>query len=187
MKQKTYKIITEIKKLSDKKEYVFIAIDGRCGSGKTTLAAELEKKLDCNIVHMDDFFLRPEQRTEERLKTAGENVDHERFLEEVLLPLSENRSVIYKPYICSMQVLGAPIKLSPHKVTIIEGSYSCHPKLWDYYDLHIFMDIDNETQINRIVSRNGAEAAEVFKNKWIPMEEAYFEAYKIKERCEINI
>ena len=44
---------------------VIVAIDGRCGAGKSTLAAVLAERLDANLIHMDDFFLRPEQRTPE--------------------------------------------------------------------------------------------------------------------------
>ena len=40
-----------------------VAIDGPCTSGKTTLAAQLGALYDCNVFHMDDFFLRSEQRT----------------------------------------------------------------------------------------------------------------------------
>ena len=65
-----------------------VAIDGRCASGKTTLAALLQKQIqDCYVVHMDHFFLREEQRTKERLETPGGNVDHERVLADVLQPL----------------------------------------------------------------------------------------------------
>lgn len=35
---------------------LLIAIDGRAASGKTTLAAMLQKELNCNVVHMDHFF-----------------------------------------------------------------------------------------------------------------------------------
>jgi len=44
-----------------------IAIDGCCGSGKTTLANKLAKELNASVFHMDDFFLQPHQRTEKRL------------------------------------------------------------------------------------------------------------------------
>ena len=187
MEQKVNKIINEIKRLSAQKEHILVAIDGKCGAGKTTLSAELQKRLQCTVFHMDDFFLRPEQRTEERLKTAGENIDHERFLEEVLLPLSENRPVIYRTYDCSSQTLSEPIEKLPCSVTITEGSYSCHPKLWDYYDLHVFMDVDSETQYARIILRSGLLVAEIYKKKWIPLEEDYFHTYMIKEKCEICI
>ena len=39
----------------EKRPFV-IAIDGRCASGKTTLAGRLQKEIDCNIIHMDHFF-----------------------------------------------------------------------------------------------------------------------------------
>ena len=61
-----------------------IAIDGRCAAGKTTLAARLAKELGGDVIHMDDFFLRVEQRTPERMKEVGGNVDYERFEKTVL-------------------------------------------------------------------------------------------------------
>ena len=69
--------IKEIKRFKVKP--LLIAVEGRCASGKTTLASALQKELGCCVFHMDDFFLRPEQRTRERLLTAGGNIDYERF------------------------------------------------------------------------------------------------------------
>ena len=34
-----------------------VGIDGRCGSGKTTLAAYLQEKLSAAVLHIDDFYL----------------------------------------------------------------------------------------------------------------------------------
>lgn len=39
-------------------EYIVIAIDGRCASGKTTLANKLAQHFHANVFHMDDYFLR---------------------------------------------------------------------------------------------------------------------------------
>jgi hypothetical protein len=61
-----------------KKGSVKIAVDGHSASGKTTLAKILQDVYRCTVFHMDDYFLRPEQRTPERLSKPGENVDHER-------------------------------------------------------------------------------------------------------------
>jgi uridine kinase len=44
-----------------------VAIDGRCASGKTTLAGKLRSALKCNVVHMDNFYLPFAKRTEERM------------------------------------------------------------------------------------------------------------------------
>ena len=80
MKEIAAAIITEIDKLKTKKDHLLIAIDGRCGSGKSTLGAYLQQKMHGNLLHMDDFYLRPEQRTPKRREEPGGNVDRERFL-----------------------------------------------------------------------------------------------------------
>lgn len=41
-----------------------LAIDGRCGSGKTTLADWLAQQLGYRVVHIDDFYLPPAKRCE---------------------------------------------------------------------------------------------------------------------------
>ena len=165
-----------------------VAIDGRCGSGKTTLAARLQADLGCAVFHMDDFFPRPEQRTEARLSQPGENVDHERFLDEILLPLHRGLSPItYRPYLCAQQRLGQPVTVTPTPLTIVEGSYSCHPALWSYYDLRVFLTVEPDEQSRRILRRSGPEKAAVFAQRWIPFEEMYFQALKIQERCDLTI
>ena len=67
----------KIDELLTQKDMVIVAIDGKCTSGKTTLASQLAEIYDCNVFHMDDFFLRPEQRTPERFAEDGGNVDNE--------------------------------------------------------------------------------------------------------------
>ena len=153
---------------------MIIAIDGRCGSGKTTLARALQEQLHCSIIPMDDFFLRPSQRTEARLATPGENIDWERFSQEVLLPLSMGEAVSYRPFRCDTQTLGQPRHLNAGAITVVEGSYSCHSQLRDTYTLKIFLTTDSETQLERIRIRNGEAMLQRFQNTWIPMEEAYF-------------
>ena len=166
---------------------VVVAIDGRCGAGKTTIAKKLETKFGCNVIHVDDFFLTPEKRTSERLAIPGGNADVERILSEVILPLKSEKPFSYRPYDCHAQSFGEPVNIIPHKLTVIEGSYSCHPELWDYYDMRVFVDIDSKTQLERIRKRNGTDAVKVFEERWIPLEEQYFDAFSIKERCDVVV
>ncbi len=176
------KIIEKINRLLEEKEFVLVAIDGRCGAGKTTLAENIKKELSCNVIHLDSFFLRPEQRTKERLETTGGNMDRERFLEEAAVNLKENKAFSYRPFNCHTLSFDEAVEIRPHRVTIVEGTYSCHPELFDIFDLHIFLDVDKEEQMRRIIRRNGADGAKVFEEKWIPLEEKYFKEYNIKEK-----
>lgn len=164
-----------------------IAIEGSSASGKTTFAKMLEEIYDCNILHMDDFFLRPEQRTAERFAEPGGNVDRERFLEEVLMPLSKGDVIDYRRFDCCTMTVQEPVKIQPKKLTFIEGAYSMYKEFADYYDLTIFLDVNPQVQAARIAKRNTPEFAERFHNEWIPMEKRYFEAMDVKERADIVI
>ena len=185
MRQMPNIIWKEIHRILQTQAAPLIAVDGRCASGKTTLAAQMQKVLDCNVIHMDDFFLRSEQRTEERLQQPGGNIDWERFREEVLTPFRNGVPFSYRPYDCHTQDFREPVRIIPDRLTVVEGSYSCHPELWDHYDLHIFLSVSPDKQLRRIQARNGPDQAEVFQQKWIPLEERYFEAFQIAKRCEI--
>ncbi len=165
---------------------LLIAIDGRCAAGKTTLAAHLREAIDCKVIHMDHFFLRPEQRTAERLGEPGGNVDYERVLSEVILPIVNGSDFSYRPYNCRSQGFDDAIFIRTGTVNIIEGSYSCHPSLKDYYDLRIFMSVDPETQLHRIRERGGDACVADFKDRWIPLEERYFTSCRVQDACSLR-
>ncbi len=161
-----------------------IAIDGRCGAGKSTLAEALSRKLSASVYHTDDFYLPKEQRTEERLAEPGGNFDRERFLSEVLKPLSKMKGVRYRKYDCKTDSFSRAEKLPFTKYSIIEGAYSHHPELTQYYDLKVFYDVEKSLQGDRIIAREGDVRAEDFLNKWIPLEENYINEFKIIESCD---
>ena len=154
---------------------VHLAIDGGSASGKTTLSKLLSEKYDCTVFHMDDFFLRPEQRTPERFAEIGGNVDYERFREEVLLPLNSGKAFSYRPFDCSTFTLAPPVAVTPKKLNIIEGTYSHHPYFGNPFDLKILLTVDDETQRQRILERPTFLHKRFFE-EWIPMENRYFEA-----------
>lgn len=167
------------------KGQVVVAVDGMCGSGKSTLGGILQEIYDCNLFHMDDFFLRPEQRTRERLEEAGGNVDYERFREEVLERLEGPDGFCYQVYDCSRQELGERVQMGRKQLNIIEGAYSQHPYFGEVYDLRFFCHIPEEEQVRRIRRRNGEEMLQRFCTQWIPMENRYFAAFGIREKSVI--
>lgn len=165
-----------------------IAIDGRSAAGKTTLAEELLAVTGGDILHMDDFFLPPELRTAQRYSEHGGNIHRERFQEEIL-PFLRNESIVkYRRFDCQKGAYDANLlSLDTSRTVIIEGAYSLLPVFGKYYDISIFVDIDPERQLERIRKRNGKEKTEIFRTKWIPLEEAYINAYSIDKGADLII
>jgi uridine kinase len=168
-----------------------VAIDGDAAAGKTTLAGNLAEKMGAmgtvNVIPMDHFFLPKELRTKSRLAEPGGNVHYERFKSEILIPLLAGRPFAYRPFDCAVMDFGEEIFITPTEFTIIEGSYAHHPAVSKAYTLKIFLEIDPETQMNRIKTRNGPVMAEKFQNIWIPMEKAYQAAFNIKQNSNLSL
>ena len=181
------KLFNAIKKLISQKPNAVIGIDGYCASGKTTLAMQLAQNFDAQIIHMDDFFLPPEMRTEERLSETGGNVHYERFNDEVISGLKKGDGFVYRAFSCKHGNFAENKTVLPNKPVIIEGSYAFHPKINLNYDLKIFLKADCETRLERILKRNGPDALEVFKAKWIPLENRYFNEFGIESKSDIII
>lgn len=172
-------------KNTDMTSQVNVAIDGMCGSGKSTLGEALAGKYGCNLFHTDDFFLRPEQRTKERCAQPGGNVDYERLREEVLEHLADRSGLAYRRFDCSTMTLGKTYAVSWNRLNIVEGAYSCHPYFGDIWQLRFFLEVTVEEQRERILARNGAAMYQRFACEWIPMENQYFEFFGIREKCSV--
>jgi len=157
---------------------ILVAIDGMSASGKTTFAAELKVSLGCAVFHMDDFFIPLSERTE----SCG-NIDFARMKSEILPHLFED--VHYKKFSCASQTFSDAFEPAS-SIAIIEGAYSMHPDLALKPDISIFMEISEEEQLCRLKKREGANIA-AYTEKWLPMEQAYFKEYGIKEKCGIVI
>ena len=161
---------------------------GGAASGKTTLSRELSELYPGSAVfHADDFFLRPEQRTEARYAQPGGNLDRERLESEILIPISRNKAAVYRLFDCRTLSLREPVTVLPGRLNIVEGSYSFHPELARYYDLSVFLDISPETQRSRILKRNGPEWGQQFFDRWVPLEQTYFHETDTQGRCTLAL
>ena len=205
-----FPLFSKIERLQSEQPLTVIAIDGMCGSGKTSLAAFLQSVYSCRIIHADDFFLPPELRTAGRYAEPGGNIHYERFLSEItdklcackrqaktgkptqptqsaqMMPLPASLS--YRRFSCSdMTYQKDPIQIPLTPLIVIEGSYCMRPEFCSAYDLSIFLSCPKETQKERILKRNGPEMLRMFQEKWIPMENHYFDFYKIREKADITI
>ena len=165
---------------------VRVAIDGPCASGKSTLGNTLASLYGCPLFHMDDFFLRPEQRTQQRLEEPGGNVDYERFQEQVLSPLCAGETVRYRPWHCHEGDFGPELVVPPAPLTIVEGSYALRPDLRDHYHLRIWVEVPWSLRAERLIQRGGPTCLERFEQLWVPLENRYFSACQVKTCCHIQ-
>ena len=180
---RVFPILEAVSKMESKP--CVIAIDGRAASGKTTLAKDLALILGCDTVHMDDFFLPLELRTEERLNEPGGNIDYDRFKIEVIDNIRTENDFSYRVFSCDNMDFSGTRDIRSSNYRIVEGVYSLHPKFGNYADFCVFSDIDAHNQMERLKLRNGIKLANKFATSWIPMEEKYFDEFKISEKCMI--
>ena len=164
-----------------------LALDGRCGSGKTTLADGLTRQFPASIVlHTDDFYLPPAQRVRGWEKTPCANMDLIRLRDEALRPAYEGQPVLYRAYSCRAGTYQPVQELAPQPLVILEGSYSHHPLLAGYETLQVFVTCSREEQTRRLQAREGERYAN-FAARWIPLEEGYFAQYCIEKTADLAV
>lgn len=173
-------LFTAIDKLLESDSPISVAIDGMAAAGKSTLGTLLQKRYGCNLIHMDDFFLPPELRTPERFATPGGNVHYERFKEQVQQGLASGKPFSYDVFNCHEMACTSQNTVMQNHLTVVEGSYSLHPTLRDFYTLKVFYPIDADSQLERIRVRNGEECMLRYRDRWIPLENEYITACGVK-------
>lgn len=178
--------VDRVERLLAEGRCAFVAIDGPCASGKTVFAASLHERFGGNVLHMDDFFLRPEQRTPERFAEPGGNVDRERFEAEVLKPLAAGKAVRYRPWDCHTGDFATSRSVEPAALTVVEGSYSMHPALRGYYDLTMCLIVDPSERLRRLEARN-PRMLQRFIDEWIPLENRYFESTNTQGSADLLV
>jgi uridine kinase len=177
-------IVHEIDRLLKEKQKIIIAIDGQSTSGETTLANELSQKYIAPIIHMDDYFLRKEQRTESRLSEIGGNIDYERFEDEVISYLRDLDFDI-TPFNCKTFHFEPKVHIHFDRLLIIEGAYALRKPWIAHYDLKIVLTIDDRLQIKRITLRN-PHMLDRFINEWVPKENRYLLEHQVIEHADMH-
>jgi len=179
-------LLNKIDGLLKAKDHVAVAVDGNSAAGKSSLAAVLAASYNynCNIIAMDDFFLRQPQRTPERLEEPGGNIDYERFIEDVVKPYLAGGRISYRKYCCRTGEMSEYIALEPQPLYLFEGAYSLHPRFGDgVYDIKVFLRLGEDEQRRRLQERDPG-MLERFIKEWIPMENRYFEYFEIPVKCD---
>lgn len=180
-------IIREIADIQAGKEKTVITIDGPCASGKTTLAGKLAEAFAAVVVHTDDYVVPHAEKTAERLAIPGGNCDAERLVREVLDPWKHGCPAQYRKYDCLQDRILPGQPLPESGTLIVEGCYCNLPDIRELADLRLFMDTPEETRMVRLKERESPESLKRYYEKWIPLENAYFEAYHLPDSDCVHI
>ena len=156
-----------------------IIIDGPAGSGKTTLAKSLSGLLEnCPIVHMDEIY----QGWENALSSKTFND----LTEWVINPLLESKSIEFVKYDWYLEKRIEKVVINLPRVLIIEGVGASSFDISKYACLKLWIEVNKETGINRVLTRDGQQIQEQME-KWQTQESKFFLENNSKEKSDIWI
>ena len=91
---------------------------------------------------------------------------------------------VSRTYDCHSRPNSAPRPALPAgALTILEGSYAHHPALGPY-TLRVFLTCEPTVQAARLQAREGGNF-EMFRTRWVPLEEGYLQAYGIEAAADL--
>jgi uridine kinase len=166
--------------LTDRRPPILVAIDGRSGTGKSTLASRVAARVGGTVVEGDDFYAGGAD-AEWELRSVEEKVreciDWRRLKTEALDPLLAGRSAAWHPFDFESGVgLAAhTISREPADVIILDGVYSARPELRDIVDLTVLVEVpDDLARRHRLVGREGQTFMDSWHALWDGAEDYYF-------------
>jgi uridine kinase len=155
-----------------------IAIDGRAGAGKTTLAARLFEELSVSktveVIHMDDLYDGWENALSERLTQSLESIVK-----------SHQNNATFEIDIFDWQSMSFDSKrqIIPVDILILEGVGAGQKVVRDAGATLYWLDIDAEVGIQRVLNRDGFQIASQMK-QWQIAQERHFLRDKTRENAE---
>ena len=179
--------------------HIFVTGGEVSGLGKGITAASLGRLLKARgfkvasqkldpYMNVDPGTMSPLQHGEVFVTNDGAETDldlghYERFIDEVIKSFENGGDFSYRVFSCSKMDYDGERRIDSSLPTIVEGSYALHPSFPSYGEKAFFLDVDKEEQLKRLEKRC-PEKLEDFKNKWIPLEEAYFSSFSIPSKAD---
>ena len=154
-----------------------VAIDGRGGAGKSTLAERIASALgDAPIVQTDDF-------------ASWENPFDwwPQCIEQVLRPLSEGGRAVYRRNRFNTREHGETVEIdgSP-EIVVLEGVSASRLAFDSYLAFRIWVEAPAEIRLARGLERDGT-AIEPQWRKWMEQEDAWIASEHPMERADLVV
>jgi uridine kinase len=180
------RVVDAIREYSGRAQALVVAIDGRSGSGKSTVAAAVAQGIGAVIVPCDDFFTASvsdaewDRRTPEQ--RAADAIDWRRLKREAIDPLRTGRAARWYTFdflagprddgTYPLQI--TPTERAPKPVVLLDGAYSARPELADVLDLSVLVEAAPTTREARLATREATDFLRQWHARWDPAEDYYF-------------
>ncbi|WP_125614699.1 chorismate-binding protein [Specibacter cremeus] len=166
--------------MADAGRPVIIAVDGRSGAGKTTLALELAALLrrhrSVTLFHLEDIY--------PGWNGLAAGVD--RYVAAVLTPLAEGRDAHWSGWDWAHHYDGASRTSAVADVVLVEGVGAAHASALPFLDAVIWVDAPDEARKHRALDRDG-ETYAPFWDMWAAQEDALFAGADMRARADIVV
>lgn len=180
------RVVDAIREYPSRAQALVVAIDGRSGSGKSTVAAAVAQGIGAVIVPCDDFFTASvsdaewDRRTPEQ--RAADAIDWRRLKREAIDPLRTGRAARWYTFDFLAGPRGdgtypwrrTPTERAPKPVVLLDGAYSARPELADVLDLSVLVEAAPTTREARLAAREAADFLRQWHARWDPAEDYYF-------------
>jgi|SRR5712664_210563 len=179
-------VVAAIRARSVNGQRLVVAIDGRSGSGKSTVAEVVAQAIGAVIVPCDDFFAANVSNAEwdrrPPAQRAADAIDWRRLTREAIEPLRAGRAARWFAFDFlpgprddgTYPLQRIPTELAPKPVLLLDGAYSARPELADVLDLSVLVEAAPSTREARLAAREAADFLRQWHARWDPAEEYYF-------------
>jgi para-aminobenzoate synthetase len=159
---------------------VIIAIDGRSGAGKTTLAVELAARLrmhhKVSLFHLEDIYP----------GWNGLAAGVERYVSTVLAPLSRGEAATWTSWDWERHYDGDPRVTLPAEIVIVEGVGAAAAEARPLLGAVIWAESPDEVRRTRALERDGA-TYEPYWDQWAAQEEEWLAGDDVPHHADARV
>jgi uridine kinase len=160
-------------------EILVVAVDGRGGSGKTTIAAAVASQTHASVVHTDDFFQWPARaagRPAQCAQPLDRYYDWQRIRAQALEPLRAGLAATFPRFDWAAGTgFDGPVTVEPSELIVLEGVFSAAPELADLVDRSVLVETPADERLRRLRARLTEEE---WDDDWLAAEQEYFGAVR---------
>ena len=153
-----------------------VCVDGRAGSGKTTLAAEIAATVpDCVVVHMDDLF-----EGWDGLATVDAQLDS------LLQPLAAGEAGSYRRWDWHAAAWAERVRVEPCGLLVVEGVGSGSLRAAAVTTVLVWVEAPYDVRMRRGLERDGDAFAPHWE-AWALAEAEHFARHRTQERADLVV